>query len=283
MESFSLHIIIFFYILREDKHHRFGKSIIVWVVLQSMILFSSLVWLNQSTLIATQKVIEDVQVHYMSTYTDKVPEILEESLSGLWHGIIRHMAVVVVLFAISLFMMLNNYRLMSRRANESEEQLGNIRNTAYRDPLTGVKSKLAYTEDVNDINADISNEQMEIFSLVVCDVNGLKLVNDTLGHKAGDEYLRKACMVVCKVFQHSPVYRIGGDEFVVILKGDDFEKRYELLSELNSIVEENMKKREAVVAAGLSDFVAGKDESFRDVFDRADELMYQRKKELKSV
>lgn len=278
-----LGFIVFHRILKTDRHHRFGKSIVVWIVLQAMILFSALVWLNQSTLIATQNVIDEVQIHYSLTYTDKVPEILEASLDGLWHGLVRHMTVVVILFAISLFMMLNNYRLMSKRAIESEEQLGNIRNTAYRDPLTGVKSKLAYTEDVVEINSMIAEEQMELFSVIVCDVNGLKVINDTKGHKAGDEYLRAACMVVCKIFQHSPVYRIGGDEFVVIAKGIDFENRYDLLAELNRTVEENLKNNGAVVAAGISDFVMSKDDSMRPVFERADELMYKRKKELKEM
>ena len=88
-----------------------------------MILFSALVWLNQSTLIATNQVIVEVQNHYNDTYMEKVPDIIGQKLAGLWQGIIQYMAVVVLLFAISLFMMLNNYRIMSKRANESEEQL----------------------------------------------------------------------------------------------------------------------------------------------------------------
>ena len=278
-----LGFVIFHRILKYDNQHRFGKSIVVWIVLQAMILFSALVWLNQSTLIATNQVIEEVQRSYNNTYFEKVPDILEEKLSSLWVGIIQHMTVVVFLFAISLFMMLNNYRIMSKRAKESEEQLGSIRDTAYRDPLTGVKSKLAFTEKQNEINSLIDNGEMELFAVVVCDVNGLKYVNDTKGHKAGDEYLRSACMIVCKIFQHSPVFRVGGDEFVVILTGNDFEKRYELLTQLDEKVEDNISKSEAVISAGLSDYIAGKDANLHDVFERADNLMYSRKNELKTL
>lgn len=278
-----LGFIVFHRILKTDHQHKFGKSIVVWIVLLAMILFASLVWLNQTTLIATINVIQEVQNHYDQTNMSNFATILEASLNDLWRGIISHMTVVVILFAVSLFMMLNNYRIMSRRANESEEMLGNIRNTAYRDPLTGVKSKLAYTEKVNEINAAIESGEMEIFSTIVLDVNGLKIINDTLGHKAGDEYIRKACMIICKIFQHSPVYRVGGDEFVVILTGEDFEHRYELMNELNRIVEENAANKEAVVAAGISDYVSGKDSSLREIFERADELMYKRKKELKEI
>jgi len=55
------------------------------------------------------------------------------------------------------------------------------------------------------------------FGVIGCDVNGLKKINDTLGHKAGDEYICAACKMLCEYFKHSPVFRIGGDEFVVIL------------------------------------------------------------------
>ena len=124
---------------------------------------------------------------------------------------------------------------------------------------------------------------MELFCVAVCDVNGLKIVNDTKGHKAGDEYLREACMMVCKVFDHSPVYRTGGDEFVVIATGSDFEERYELLAELNKRVEDNIASGTAVIAAGISDFVAGQDKDLHSVMERADVLMYSRKKELKAM
>ncbi len=278
-----LGFVMFYMILRRDTAHRFGRSVVVWIVLQAMILFSALVWLNQSTLIATDKVIDEIEKHYMNTYSEKVPEVIQQTLSGLWGGLVQHMAVVVALFAVSLFMMLNNYRIMSKRASESEDQLGNMRNTAYRDPLTGVKSKIAFTEKESEINQLIAEERMELFCVVVCDVNGLKIVNDTKGHKAGDEYLREACMMVCKVFDHSPVYRTGGDEFVVIATGSDFEERYELLAELNKRVEDNIASGAAVIAAGISDFVAGQDKDLHSVMERADVLMYSRKKELKAM
>ena len=90
-------------------------------------------------------------------------------------------------------------------------------------------------------------------------------------------------MIVCKIFQHSPVFRIGGDEFVVILTGGDFEQRYELLAQLDRQIEENIPKNDAVISAGLSDYISGSDMNFHTVFERADALMYTRKKELKSM
>jgi diguanylate cyclase (GGDEF)-like protein len=121
---------------------------------------------------------------------------------------------------------------------------------------------------------------MSVLAVVVCDVNGLKHVNDTYGHAAGDEYIRAACKLICDMFAHSNVYRIGGDEFVVIVRGDDFEHRNELLAELDRRSVENITQDGAVVSAGMADFVAS-DEQLHVVVRRADERMYARKAELK--
>ena len=96
---------------------------------------------------------------------------------------------------------------------------------ANRDPLTGVKSKHAYTEMEKEVNESIARGDEDLFAIAVCDLNGLKNVNDTLGHIAGDKYLRDGCTVICQVFKHSPVYRIGGDEFAAVLRGADYEDR----------------------------------------------------------
>ena len=98
---------------------------------------------------------------------------------------------------------------------------------ANKDALTGVKNKRAYVQAETEMDQEIDKKAP--FSMVVCDLNGLKQVNDTQGHKAGDEFIRNACKVICDVFDHSPVFRIGGDEFAVILKGRDYERREELI------------------------------------------------------
>ncbi len=151
---------------------------------------------------------------------------------------------------------------------------------ANRDSLTGVKSKHAYSEAEEHINFEIDKEDCE-FAIAVCDVNGLKQINDNLGHKAGDKYIKDACAIICKVFKHSPVYRIGGDEFTVILKGSDYQYRNELMGTVNKIVEHNRDNGGVVVSIGLSDFIPGEDKSVSEVFERADALMYKRKVQLK--
>ena len=131
------------------------------------------------------------------------------------------------------------------------------------------------------LNLRIQDKTIDEFSIVVCDVNGLKEVNDTLGHKAGDEYIRSASRLICDVFKHSPVYRIGGDEFVVVLTGQDQANKLVLMEEFDRRVERNKSEGRVIVAAGISDFVPDFDNNAHSVFERADELMYKKKKTLK--
>ena len=81
-------------------------------------------------------------------------------------------------------------------------------------------------------------------------MNGLKKINDTLGHKAGDEYIRAACDMLCEYFKHSPVYRVGGDEFVVLLQGRDYDSRAEIMKNINVKIEENIGAEKVVMSLG---------------------------------
>ncbi len=87
---------------------------------------------------------------------------------------------------------------------------------------------------------------------------------------------------ICKQFKNSPVFRIGGDEFVALLERTDFDNRHELMTGFEEIMDHPDDPDCALVAMGLSDYIAGKDKSFNDVFVRADKQMYMRKKEMKA-
>lgn len=154
---------------------------------------------------------------------------------------------------------------------------------AETDPLTGVRSKRAWLMKEKEWNAAIESGDADAFAVVVCDVNGLKNINDTYGHKAGDAYIKEACAMVCDVFRHSPVYRVGGDEFTAILTGRDYVLRGDLMTALHDRSVEHITAGGAVVSGGLASFRAGEDTSVHDVFRRADGRMYEEKKRLKSM
>ena len=107
---------------------------------------------------------------------------------------------------------LNDIDAQIRQEEETERRLAQAQTQANTDALTGVKNKHAYLEAEERLNALIEKRQAPPFAIAVMDVNDLKRVNDTDGHQAGDDYLRSACKIICEAFEHSPVFRVGGDQ-----------------------------------------------------------------------
>lgn len=155
------------------------------------------------------------------------------------------------------------------------------------DALTGVKSRLLYESLVKNINSSIEEEVPGEFGLIMFDVNNLKEINDKYGHDTGDKYLINNCKSICDFFVHSPVYRIGGDEFVCFLHGDDYRNREELLLKFREntykkMHDENILPEECIsMASGLAVYEQDKDKKIEDVMKRADALMYQNKMQIK--
>lgn len=165
---------------------------------------------------------------------------------------------------------------------EHELAMKKAKQQAYKDGLTGVRNKLAYLETLAELETDLENGELTEYGVVVFDINGLKRVNDTRGHEAGDELIKSACRLICTLFEHSPVFRIGGDEFVAILKGDDYAKREELVSAFRKTIDDNLENGSVIVASGLAVYDASIDSSYNDVFKRADGSMYEQKRALKA-
>ena len=169
-----------------------------------------------------------------------------------------------------------------RREQAQARALQKATELASRDGLTGVKSKRVFVEAEMQWDAGIEENKAAPFAVAVFDLNDLKTINDTMGHAAGDSYICDGCTLVCKTFQHSPVYRIGGDEFAAVLTGQDYEHRRELKESFRALNAARRAPEEAVVACGMADYVPGRDTRFQDVFERADADMYENKKFLKN-
>lgn len=157
---------------------------------------------------------------------------------------------------------------------------------AQKDSLTGIRNRTAYDLAEKQIDKDVEDGKVKNYAILMCDVNNLKLSNDKYGHDKGNELLINSSKLICDIFKHSMVCRIGGDEFVIILKGVDYDNRYELLTKLRETVVENEQKKLPSyqiisIATGLADFDPKIDKKAEDVFHRADSLMYQNKAVLK--
>ena len=289
MAAWSLLGLLYFHrVISKDHARRFGKAIIVWLALLVFIVLMAMTWaerINEET--------ENAVMSEISEYIDgtAAPEKLEmdkdeflaAELDRLHDANYNSIMVIVGLFGLSLVIMVSNYRSMQKWERLANKERDEARNVALTDPLTGVKSKHAFLLKQEQIDAEIRDGMAEAFSVAVCDVNGLKVINDTLGHKAGDEYIRKACKIICDIFKHSPVFRTGGDEFVVVLRGSDHQIRNELVAALHDLSVEHIGTNEVVVSGGLSEYIPGSDVSLHDAFERADALMYEEKRRLKEM
>ena len=177
---------------------------------------------------------------------------------------------------------------VDKEVEKEQEQIQALKvanEKARRDELTGTKNKNAYQEFEASVQQNIDNGVDYLpFALVVCDLNNLKLINDTQGHKAGDDYIRSACRLICETFSHSPIFRIGGDEFVAFLGSGDYYDREALLARLRSRVADHVNRQDGpVIATGISVFDPQSDKKVSDVFERADAMMYEDKMRLKSL
>ena len=154
---------------------------------------------------------------------------------------------------------------------------------ARRDELTGVKNKTAYIELEKSVQSNIDNGlDYLLFALIVCDANDLKKINDSQGHVAGDEYIKECANLLCTIFVHSPVFRVGGDEFVIFLRGNDYSCREELMERLKDQIHNNLQIGTGpVMASGMAEYLPESDKLVSEIFDRADKNMYEDKQNLK--
>lgn len=162
-----------------------------------------------------------------------------------------------------------------------DSDLTEMKSIAYSDALTGVKNKAAYDETISFINGQIKKGTAS-FAVVMCDLNYLKMINDKKGHHAGDKALIGAAKLLCGVFPMSAVFRIGGDEFVILPYGAEYDNLSEMLEKLGRLIDKEISSTDIVtdrlsIAFGSAVYDPDKDKSFEDVFERADSAMYENK------
>ena len=158
-----------------------------------------------------------------------------------------------------------------------------------QDALTRVKNRTAYEKYLKNLEADFIEGENKPFAVIYFDINNLKIINDMYGHEKGDAYIKNSCRLICNTFKHSPVFRIGGDEFVSIVQNDDYDNRHELLAGMREHMKILKEKGDSVplterisIASGMAEYDRTLDEDFASIFKRADELMYENKYNMKN-
>ena len=172
---------------------------------------------------------------------------------------------------------------MTMHLREREEQLHLLAN---RDSLTGLRNTTSYASWVAMFDKEIGTVSPE-FGVVVLDLNDLKKANDKYGHAIGDKFIVTAAKVISDTFKRSPVFRIGGDEFLVVLQNHDLENREELFAQLDSTCSRIYISEDGEIplsiSKGFAMFDFSKDSQFADVFKRADNNMYENKIKMKAT
>jgi diguanylate cyclase (GGDEF)-like protein len=169
----------------------------------------------------------------------------------------------------------------------AEKKAANMQELANRDALTGIRNKTAYDHEMKRMEALLREGETKI-GLAMVDLNYLKKLNDTYGHEKGNLAIQKLCRMVCVTFDHSPVFRIGGDEFVIILRGsnyDDYDQLNERLqNEMKAMqADETLQPWEKVSASiGAAFYDPAQDDGLDSVFRRADHAMYENKLAMKA-
>ena len=214
--------------------------------------------------------------------------IIEEQIHGISDNnrltsrmLILVTLITVLAFASVLILQLRKTSTIKLEAEKATSRL--FQSMANIDSMTGIRNKHAYSEYERMLNSKIQEGDLGgKLAVLVCDINGLKYVNDTLGHAAGDQLIKDASNLLCEYFDHGAVFRVGGDEFTIILHDKGFERMDEDLAAINRVIEDNITKEKVVVSIGHS-VLREDDKQIKDAFERADQMMYERKQELKAM
>ena len=164
------------------------------------------------------------------------------------------------------------------------QQIRLLDKEAHIDGLTGVGNKGAFTDREAEINKEIQAGNCD-FSLVVFDVNKLKIANDVFGHMAGDKLLQTVANHLCSFFEPKNIYRLGGDEFVAIIPEKENTDSNEIISscisDMTTLSVDDYPDCKVSCAYGVSRFDKTKDSQLSDVLSRADKEMYINKSKTK--
>ncbi|WP_186429111.1 diguanylate cyclase [Clostridium sp. BSD9I1] len=158
--------------------------------------------------------------------------------------------------------------------NQAEES---IKKLAYKDSLTGLYNRTYFDEQMIMIEENIT--EYAPVSIISVDLDGLKIVNDTFGHKSGDDFLKAAANIIAKAFRKTDVIaRVGGDEVCIILPKSDNKVALKKRSDILELIENHNKENPStLISMSIGTATTRSLESIYDVYKRSDDNMYEYK------
>ena len=206
---------------------------------------------------------------------------MEQLTRYVWEIIRQIVLFFLIVLAVALIVII-------LATNRGVRKVRNLQDRAYIDTLTGLQNRTAYYEHCGELNRKIDAGHAE-FSILMIDINFLKRMNDVYGHEQGNLYLQGAADLIRKIFGGEALYRIGGDEFVIILEGKAQEGVEDRIKAFKDEVarlqaDDSLQPWEKVSAAvGIAAFDKDVHREAEEVLRKADELMYADKLAMKAV
>jgi len=160
----------------------------------------------------------------------------------------------------------------------TNQQLEQLTRLATIDPLTGAGNRRGLDAKLDDV---VNNRQRTgtAASMLLIDLDHFKKVNDVHGHRVGDQILKRVTEIVnLRIRVTDSLYRIGGEEFVVVLEGQDAVRAKHLAEQLRTLVHENelVPDRSLTISLGVAELIAH--ETANDWMHRADKALYAAKR-----
>lgn len=194
---------------------------------------------------------------------------------------IEHIAEMIIFVGVTIVIAFRHfYVTMSEyKAKKKLEEL------TYYDELTGLLNERSYINVTEEINKNIVSGKQEGFAVVLMDVNNLKATNDAYGHRYGCSLVVRCGHTLPELFTTSKLFHIGGDEFVAIVMGEDYENFDSLYNHFLEVMTYSLVEYEGVelifsVASGHAIYQKG--DRYQDVLQRADKMMYENKAAIKA-
>lgn len=227
------------------------------------------------------RLVPDATIHAALTYYST--EDMKISFADLIKdNLFIVMTVIAGILLVILILLVRSIRA-ERKAHEEERMVNDLNRKVFVDALTSVRNKGAFVNYVQDLQDRLDRGEKIDFAVGVFDCDNLKQINDQNGHDKGDIYIKTASQLICRVFQHSPVFRIGGDEFAVVLMNEDFRNREALSKQFEVEREEKSASASSqwdkpLVAMGIAVYDPETDNTVDDTLHRADKIMYDNKR-----
>jgi len=209
---------------------------------------------------------------------DKSKDIVKGFKAGAVDYIVKPFQKEVVLARVDTHLKLNETQKELKKTNkELKGLLNEVEYLSFHDEMTGLYNRRYFENELDRIS---TSRRLPI-TLLVADMDNLKIINDNYGHKMGDQYIKAAAEILKNSSRvEDVVARIGGDEFAIILPETAFEAADRICQRINSNLRQYNQQRDLVEELAISLGFAvrtKKDQNLDQIFKLADKMMYNNK------